>query len=151
MTTIARAQATRSSGVFVFPSDTDIRRMLVERVDTLAGQEDGVGIIVGLVGPQGRRGISYGHLNQADPRSLDGNTCFEIGSVTKTFTALLLADMVRKGEVALADPVAKYLPADAKAPGRNGRPIRRLDLPDHSSGLPFMPHAPPASQGPPAP
>ncbi len=119
--------------------------MLAERVDTLAGQEDGVGIIVGLVGPQGRRVISYGHLNQADPRSLDGNTCFEIGSVTKTFTALLLADMVRKGEVALADPVAKYLPADVKVPGRNGRSITLLDLATHISGLPFMPDEPPAS------
>lgn len=145
MTTTARAQAKRSSGTFVLPSDADIRKMLAERVDTLAGQEDGVGIIVGLVGPQGRRIISYGHLNQADRRPLDGNTCFEIGSVTKVFTALLLADMARKSEVALAEPVAKYLPAGLKVPERNGRSITLLDLATHTSGLPFMPDESPAS------
>jgi CubicO group peptidase (beta-lactamase class C family) len=118
--------------------------MLAERVDTLAGEEDGVGIVVGVVGPQGRRVVSYGHLNQGDPRPLDGDTGFEIGSVTKVFTALLLAEMVRKGEVALADPVARYLPA-VKIPERNGRSITLLELATHTSGLPFMPDASPAS------
>jgi len=115
--------------------------MLAERVDALAGHEDGIGIVVGVVGPQGRRIISYGHLNQGDPRPLNGDTGFEIGSVSKVFTALLLADMVRKGEVALANPVAKYLPSGVKIPERNGRSITLLDLATHTSGLPFMPDA----------
>jgi serine-type D-Ala-D-Ala carboxypeptidase/endopeptidase len=121
--------------------------MLAERVDTLAGQDDGVGIVVGVIGPQGRRVVSYGHLDQGDPRPLDGDTGFEIGSVTKVFTALLLAEMVRKGEVALADPVAKYLPA-VKIPERSGRSITLLDLATHTSGLPFMPDALPAFDDP---
>jgi len=131
------------AGAVVLPADADIRKMLAERVDTLAGKEDGVGIVVGVVGPRGRRVVSYGHLDHADPRPLDGDTGFEIGSVTKVFTALLLADMVQKGEVALADPVAKYLPA-VKIPERNGRSITLLDLATHTSGLPFMPDALPA-------
>jgi D-alanyl-D-alanine-carboxypeptidase/D-alanyl-D-alanine-endopeptidase len=140
MMSLAGAQARQSSGAIVLPPDADIRKVLAERVDTLAGQEDGVGIVVGVVGPQGRRVISYGHLNHGDPRPLDGETGFEIGSVTKVFTALLLAEMVRKGDVALADPVAKHLPA-AKIPERNGRSITLLDLATHTSGLPFMPDA----------
>jgi serine-type D-Ala-D-Ala carboxypeptidase/endopeptidase len=143
MMALAGAQARPSSGAIVLPSDGDLRKMLAARVDTLAGKEDGVGIVIGVVGPQGRRVISYGHLSQGDPRPLDGDTGFEIGSVTKVFTALLLADMVRKGEVALADPVAKYLPA-VKIPERNGRSITLLDLATHTSGLPFMPDALPA-------
>jgi CubicO group peptidase (beta-lactamase class C family) len=111
--------------------------MLAERVDALAGHEDG--IVVGVVGPQGRRIISYGHRNQGDPRPLNGDTGFEIGSVSKVFTALLLADMVRKDEVALANPVAKYLPSGVKIPERNGHSITLLDLATHTSGLPFMP------------
>ena len=142
--TLAGAQARQGSGAIVLPSNGDLRRMLAERVDTLAGKEDGVGIVIGVVGPQGRRVISYGHLSHGDRRPLDGDTGFEIGSVTKVFTALLLADMVRKGEVALADPVAKYLPA-VKVPERNGRSITLLDLATHTSGLPFMPDASPAS------
>jgi D-alanyl-D-alanine-carboxypeptidase/D-alanyl-D-alanine-endopeptidase len=147
VTTFAGAQATQSPGATVLPSDADIRKILAERVDTLAGQEDGIGIVIGVVGPQGRSVISYGHRSQGDPRPLDGDTGFEIGSVTKVFTALLLADMVRKGEVALADPVAKYLPA-VKIPERNGRSITLLDLATHTSGLPFMPDELPAFDDP---
>jgi serine-type D-Ala-D-Ala carboxypeptidase/endopeptidase len=139
MTTLAGAQGRQNADAIIPPSDADIRMLLAERVDTLAGQEDGVGIVVGIVGPQGRRLISYGHLSQGDPRPLDGDTVFEIGSVTKVFTALLLAEMVQKGEVALADPVAKYLPAGVKVPERSGRSITLVDLATHTSALPFMP------------
>lgn len=112
----------------VLPTDAEIRALLAERVGA-AGE--GAGIVVGVVGPQGRRIISYG--------SLDGDSAFEIGSVTKVFTALLLADMVQRDEVALADPVAKHLPAGVRIPQRNGRSITLLDLATHTSGLPFMP------------
>ena len=59
--------------------------------------------------------------------------------MTKVFTALLLADMAGRGEVALADPVAKHLPSGFKVPARSGRSITLLDLATHTSGLPFMP------------
>jgi len=144
MITLAGAQETQRPSASVLPSDADIHKMLAERVVALAGQEDGVGIVVGVVGPRGRRVISYGHLGQGDRRPLDGDTGFEIGSVTKVFTALLLADLVRKGDVALADPAAMYLPAGVKIPERNGRSITLLDLATHTSGLPFMPDDLPA-------
>jgi serine-type D-Ala-D-Ala carboxypeptidase/endopeptidase len=141
----ASAQATKTRSENVLPSDAEIRKMLADRVNALAGQEDGIGIVVGVVGSQGRRIISHGHLNRRDPRPLNGDTVFEIGSVGKVFTALLLADMVQKGEVALGDPVAKYLPATVKIPERNGRSITLLDLVTHTSGLPFMPDEVPVS------
>ena len=72
-------------------------------------------------------------------RPLNGDTVFEMGSVTKVFTSLLLADMVQKGEVSLDDPVAKYLPATVKMPTRNGRVITLVDLATHTSGLPRLP------------
>lgn len=61
---------------------------------------------------------------------------FEIGSVTKTVTALLLADLARAGVLALDDPVARHLPA---APPVVGRPITLTDLATHHSGLPRLP------------
>lgn len=70
---------------------------------------------------------------------LDGNTVFEIGSITKVFTNTILADMVRKGEVSLDDPISKYLPATVHVPERNGRKITLLDLATQSSGLPRLP------------
>ena len=59
--------------------------------------------------------------------------------MTKVFTSLLLADMVQRGEVALTDPVAKYLPPDVKVPERGGKKITLVDLATHTSGLPRMP------------
>ena len=121
----------------VLPSDVEIRKILAE---CLGKNEKAVGIVVGVIDPQGRRIISYGHRNGGDARPLDGDTVFEIASVTKVFTALLLADMVEKNEVALSDPASKYLPAAAiKLPERNGHLITLLDLATHTSGLPFMP------------
>jgi CubicO group peptidase (beta-lactamase class C family) len=80
-----------------------------------------------------------GRVNDDSPRAPDRNTLFEIGSVSKTFTALLLADMVERGEVSLDDPVQKYLPADVPTTSRDGKPITLLQLATHTSGLPRMP------------
>ena len=59
--------------------------------------------------------------------------------MTKVFTSLLLMDMTRHGEIALTDPVSKYLPASVKVPERNNRKITLADLSTQSSGLPRMP------------
>jgi D-alanyl-D-alanine-carboxypeptidase/D-alanyl-D-alanine-endopeptidase len=118
------------------PPDSEIRKILVERIDTF---HQGVGIVVGVIDSQGRRVVAYGSLNQGDTRPLSGDTVFEIGSATKVFTSLLLADMVQHGEVALADPVSKFLPANVKVPERAGRSITLVDLSTHTSGLPRLP------------
>jgi CubicO group peptidase (beta-lactamase class C family) len=118
-----------------FPSEAEIRKILVERIDV---QRQGVGIVVGLVDPAGRKIIAHGSFD-GDGRAVDGDTLFEIGSITKAFTALLLADAVVRGEASLDDPVAKLLPQNAKVPARNGRKITLLDLATHTSGLPRLP------------
>src|ERR1700761_6395535 len=101
-------------------SDSQIRQILIERIDT---QRQGVGMVVGVIGSQGRRLIVYGKADDRDTRPLDGDTVFEIGSVTKVFTALLLADEVQRGEVALDDPVGKYLPLEVRVPEHGGKAI----------------------------
>lgn len=72
-------------------------------------------------------------------RPVDGDTVFEIASVTKVFTTLLLADIAQRGEVALGDPLAAYLPANVRVPQRRGRQITLVDLATHTSGLPPQP------------
>ena len=75
-----------------------------------------------------RCGGNSHRLSKKIPVWIDGATVFEIGSVGKVFTALLLAVMVVDGELSLADPVVKYLRAGTKLPERNGRAITLLDL-----------------------
>src|ERR1043165_8486898 len=119
------------------PSDEEIRQMLVTRVTV---QKQATGIVVGIVGPGGRRLVAFGTMGTGDPRPVDGDTVFDVGSLTKVFTALLLADMSRRGEVAHEAPVSKYLPPDGvKVPKRGGRPIALVDLATHTSGLPLRP------------
>jgi CubicO group peptidase (beta-lactamase class C family) len=95
-----------------------------------------VGIVVGIVDEHGSSIISYGKLDNGTNQEVNGDTVFEIGSITKTFTALLLQDMVERGEMKLDDPVAKYLPKSVKMPTYNGKEITLLQLATHTSGLP---------------
>jgi D-alanyl-D-alanine-carboxypeptidase/D-alanyl-D-alanine-endopeptidase len=75
-----------------------------------------VGMVIGLVDERGSRVLAAGRLDNGTSQEVNGDTVFEIGSVTKTFTTLLLQDMVERGEVKLDDPVAKYLPESVKVP-----------------------------------
>jgi D-alanyl-D-alanine-carboxypeptidase/D-alanyl-D-alanine-endopeptidase len=97
------------------------------------------GIVIGMVNQQGRSIISCGKLDNGTDQEVNGDTVFEIGSITKTFTTLLLQDMVGRGEMKLEDPVTKYLPASVKMPVRNGKDISLLHLATHMSGLPREP------------
>jgi CubicO group peptidase (beta-lactamase class C family) len=114
----------------------EIREILVRRIDH---HKQAVGIAAGVIDPNGRRLAAYGTLAHGDPRTVDGDTIFEIGSVSKVFTSLLLADMVNRNQVALDDPAAKYLSERVRMPDRNGKPITLLDLSTHRSGLPALP------------
>ncbi len=95
-----------------------------------------VGVVVGIVDDHGSHVISYGKSDRGTGQDVNGDTVFEIGSITKTFTALLLQDMVERGEMRLDDPVARYLPQSVKVPSRNDKDITLLQLATHTSGLP---------------
>jgi serine-type D-Ala-D-Ala carboxypeptidase/endopeptidase len=133
---LCTVQSANAAGRTVAPSDSEIRQILVNRIDK---EKQGVGIVVGVIDANGRRVVSYGKLERDDKRPLDGDTLFEIGSITKVFTALLLADTAQRGEVKLDDPIAKYVPTTAKIPQRDGKQITLVDLATHTSGLPRMP------------
>jgi len=124
------------SAASAFPSDGEIKAILRARVDTL---EQSVGIVVGVIDSTGSRFVSYGTTYRDGVAAVDGRTLLEIGSISKVFTSLLLADMVLKEEVSLRDPVADYLPADVDLPRMGDRHITLEDLATHRSGLPRMP------------
>jgi CubicO group peptidase (beta-lactamase class C family) len=92
--------------------------------------------VMGVVDGEKCEISTFGKLD--DGRPPDADTVFEIGSVTKTFTATLLAEAVLEGRVQLDEPVARLLP-DFNIPDHNGKAITLLDLADQHSGLPRMP------------
>jgi len=75
----------------------------------------------------------------------DEHTLYEIGSITKVFTATLLAEMAQTGEVSLDAPIASCYPEDHRVPQLDDKPILLWHLATHASGLPAMPINMPAS------
>ena len=124
-------QTSRGQSARLAPPDEEIRKILADRIDKYSA---GVGAVIGVIDAQGRRVIAYGKRDASRPELVDGNTVFAIASVSKVFTSLILADMVERGEVALADPAEKYL--GFPLPEFKGRKITLLDLATHTSGLP---------------
>ena len=129
-------EATSPPANWTIPSDHEIRELLAQII-TLRHQ--GVGIVVGLIGPWGRRVIAYGKRDAKDAGPLDGDTEFPIDSNTKVFTALLLTDMVQRGEVRLTDPVIELLPKGLTVREHDGKLMTLVDLATHTAGLPTEP------------
>jgi serine-type D-Ala-D-Ala carboxypeptidase/endopeptidase len=118
-----------------FPPDSAVLAIIRQRVE----EKRSAGIVVGLLDPDGStRVVAYGDPGPGQP-PLDGNSVFEIGSISKVFTATVLADLAQQGKVRLDDPVQKYLPAGVRMPSRDGEQITLLNLSEQNSGLPRMP------------
>ena len=116
------------------PSDAEIESVVQERVN----RKQAVGLVVATL-DHGRTKVFIAGHSGARSVPLGINTVFEIGSITKVFTAALLADMVARGEVRFEDPVERYLPGFVRVPRRNGKQITLLDLATQFSGLPRLP------------
>lgn len=90
-------------------------------------------IIVGITDHGSRQTFQYGQL----PSDLsEHNAIFEMGSVTKVFTSILLAELVQQGILSLDDPITKYFPDYAKAVSNNMETATLRHLASHTSGLP---------------
>ena len=116
-------------------SDAELRAIVEQRV----AEKRSMGIVVGVLHPDGRTQIVAAGDPGAGRPPLDGNTVFEIGSITKVFTGTLLAAMAEEGKVRLDDPVQKYLPVSVRMPTRNGKAITLALLAVQRSGLPRLP------------
>ena len=98
-----------------------------------------VGVIVGVIKDGKKQIFSYGEKEPGGPEQIEPASVLEIASITKTFTAIALADMHLRGELNLDDPIEKYLPSQVKIPSFNGKKITLRHLANHTSGLPRLP------------
>jgi CubicO group peptidase (beta-lactamase class C family) len=104
--------------------------------DLVAGHPGGA--VIGVVADGEQMVVGFG---ATDPSGTPptAQTLFEIGSVTKTFTGLLLADAIERGTIGADDPVAQYLPDSLNIPALEGEPSTLVQLVTHRSGLPRIP------------
>lgn len=97
------------------------------------------GVALAWVDADGTAFFQSGQFDNDDPRPIMPDTQFEIGSVTKVFTALLLAESERLGKASRNDPAAKYLLAPEDPAQAALTKITLLSLTTHTSGLPRLP------------
>lgn len=81
----------------------------------------------------------YGTTNKADISSIPNtNSIYEIGSISKIFTAILLAELVENQIISLDDSISKFLPDSLKS-NPSLQKITFKQLANHTSGLPRLP------------
>ncbi len=126
-----------SLGVCFMTSMSANAGLLPERVEKAAQERIAAGtyqtLVFGVVEGDKSEVVTFGKLD--DGRTPDGDTVYELASVTKTITGTLLAQAVLSGRVTFETPVAQLLP-DFKIPSRGGKEITLGDLATHRSGLP---------------
>ncbi|MBR0848262.1 serine hydrolase [Bradyrhizobium diazoefficiens] len=116
-------------------SNDEVRAALEQR---FKGDRTGACVAAGVI-DSGAIATSYFCADPASQRPYDDHTAFEIGSISKTMTAALLAELIARGDVALGDPIARLLPPGARVPSFNGHDITVGQIVTHTSGLPGLP------------
>jgi serine-type D-Ala-D-Ala carboxypeptidase/endopeptidase len=117
----------------------DLRGRVQALVQPMLDKKKSVGIAVGMLEGGRKHVFGFGREALGGDKTPDGATIFEIGSVTKVFTSLALAQMAEEGLLRLDDPVGRYLPEEVKVASRAGREVTLEDLATHTSGLPRVP------------
>lgn len=127
--------ATLASAPHARADDAALHATVAQR---LAGDRTGACFAVAVIEQTVSR--AFVCADGGDPARRIGPTrAFEIGSVSKTMLATVLADLITQGKASLDDPVADYLPAGSTVPTFEGQPIRLRHLVTHTSGLPAIP------------
>jgi D-alanyl-D-alanine-carboxypeptidase/D-alanyl-D-alanine-endopeptidase len=120
-----------------FETRVDFPKPVAEHIRARVDAGQDAGIIAMLKTPEGTATYVYGISKEGEP--LREDHLFEIGSISKTFTSLVLAQMALNGDLSLDDPINKFFPEGTNLPERNGKQITLRQLSMHRSGLPSFP------------
>ena len=125
------------------PGNNPLTTPLDKEVDSVAltymRQLPTVGLSIGILHDGKTWFYGYGETTKGNKIIPDAGTIFEIGSITKTFTATMLGIAVGEGKIKLDDPVNKYLPDSIPQLQYNGKIATIRNLSNHTSGIPRMP------------
>jgi CubicO group peptidase (beta-lactamase class C family) len=118
--------------------EPDLKAIVTEAAEPVVGEKL-VGLSVALVWRDRQETFHFGRVHvDRDARPTD-ETVYEIGSLTKPMTGILLAEAAARGELKLDDPVAKFFAKPVLVPSEGRRPIQLVDIVTHRSGLPRLP------------
>jgi serine-type D-Ala-D-Ala carboxypeptidase/endopeptidase len=107
---------------------------------TFTGQSSHNGVSIGIYADGKIYYFNYGTVKRDTLMPPTNTTIYELGSVTKTFTAYLLAQAVTEGKLHLQDDVRKYLDGPYPNLAYQGHPVTIENLANHTAGLPkFLP------------
>ena len=116
---------------------------LKSQVDPLAKQlieeDKAVGFVIGIFADGKEQVFAYGKTEKGSEKVPDNKTVFEIGSVTKTFTGILLAEAIQAGKMKLDDPVQNCLPEKVTMPEFEKHSVTLEHLVTHTSGFASLP------------
>lgn len=124
---------------FTNPLVTALDKKVDELLQPFIMQLNTVGVSIAVLKDGKTYYYGYGETAKGNGQVPTQTTLFEIGSISKTFTATLLADAVSKGKIKLEDPVNKCLPDSVPPIVYDGVPVTILSMINHSSGIPRMP------------
>ena len=116
-------------------TDAELAAVVHQR---LHGDRTGACMAVAVV-EKDRVARTFQCADDADAARIGPDAAFEIGSVSKTMTATLLADLIAQGKGSLDDTLASWLPAGTRVPDYQGQPILLRHVVTHTSGLPALP------------
>ena len=119
--------------------DTKRRAALDAQVRPYIEAKRIVGVVIGTLDKDRVYVQGYGRVSPDREEAPDGDTLFEIGSISKVFTGVLLASLVQEGALTLDQEVRTLLPEEVKLTPMNGVPMTLRQLSTHTSGLPRMP------------
>lgn len=128
-----------SIGYTATAQENKISNEVKDHIKSRVDEGINAGIVVALIDGENVEYFSYGTADSKTGRKVDENSIFEIGSISKTFTGIMIADEIVNGKMKTSDPLSKYLPETVKVPTKNGREVTINDVATHSSSLPRMP------------
>lgn len=116
-----------------------LRQRVDEQVQPYLDEKIAVGMTVGIYQRGQSHAFGFGSTGRPEGSVPDGKTVYEIGSITKVFTGVLLADAVNRKLIDLDQPVQDLLPEGTSIPSKDGHPVLVRHLATHTSGLPRLP------------
>lgn len=121
------------------PLITDFDRRIDDIITPYVKQSSTASVSLGIFKDDQTFYYGYGEIKKGTGVIPDSETIYEIGSITKTFTALLMIDFLKSKELSINSQINDFLPSNIPLLQYNGNPIRIKHLLNHTSGLPRLP------------